>query len=142
MLPIETIRAIRTSHNVVLDMYGIPVTLFWVTNLDTIESMDAYQTTTDHVYSEIETSVHIEWKKDMYRLRKLGLYTEGELPIIAHFPNSLGNIPIGSYIKIAFKYLPDDTIDTDEFEIISQSLAHINDAEPFLIYAIAPKRKV
>lgn len=141
ILPSATIKALRKSHNVVLDVYGIDVTLFLVTNLDSIENLDAYQTVEDRTYNEVATKAFIEWKPNQYRLRKLGLYTEDELPIICHLPNSLGNIPIGSYLVVPITYLPDDAGDTDQFEIVNQAMPNLHDQEPFLTYRITPKRK-
>lgn len=143
ILPYETIAAYRNAHNVVLGVYGIDVTLYLANNLTDVENLDAYQTQDDITYTSISTQVFIDWKPSQNKLRKLGLYNEGDLPILCHIPNSI-DVPIKSYLKIPVQFLPqnssgDQTV-VNEFEIVNRAIPHIHNIEIFQTYSIVPKR--
>jgi hypothetical protein len=140
MLPESTIQAFRTAHNVVVGVMGVDVLLFRAKNSTAIEPLDAYQMTTDRTFECEPTQAFFEWKPEQYRLRKLGLYTEGELPIICHLKQEL-YVPIGSYIKVGIENIPINTFDTEEFEIISSAVPNVHERMVFQIYKVAPRRR-
>ena len=142
ILPARTIAALRNQQNVTLDIYGIDVTLFMSNNNTAVEDYDAYGNASDLTFTELSTKVFIEWKPSIYKLRKLGLFTGDDLPIICHIPNDIGTIPIGSYITVPITYLPSDVIDTDKFEIVNAAIPNLHDSEIYQSYRIIPKRDV
>jgi hypothetical protein len=99
--------------------------------------------TVDLIYTTVVTSVFVNWKPDTYSLRKLGLYTEGNLPITAEFSYEKV-IPIGSYFVFTVNYPAGgetQSSDTDEFEIVNMSTNGFRETVVFPTYAIAPRRK-
>ena len=140
MIPEGTVQALRKAHNVIVGVMGIEVLLYMAKNSTALEPLDAYVTTDDRTFTQVITNVFFEWKPDQYRLRKLGLYTEGELPILCHI-EQLYDVPIGSYMKVAIENIPENTFDTEEFEVISSAVPNIHDRMIFSIYKVAPRRK-
>jgi hypothetical protein len=140
MLPEATIQAYRKAHNVIVGIMGIEVKLYRAKNSTALEPLDAYVTTDDRTFTPVVTHVFFEWKPDQYRLRKLGLYTENELPILCHIEQQY-DVPIGSYMKVPIENIPANQFDTEEFEVISSAVPNIHDRMIFSIYKVAPRRK-
>ena len=138
LFPQATVNALRSFANLSIDNYGIDCQLFVVNNTTTNEPKDIYKKPEDVTYSVIKTRVFIEWKPDTKRLRKLGLFTEGDLPIIAWFKN-VPDVPIGSYIKVDTQYIP-ALYDRDEFEIVDVLIRGMYDAIVLHGYKLAPRR--
>jgi len=87
LIPLHTVDALRDNVDVVLDMYGIDCNLLIPTPTSFLEAekLDAYMTPGDLSYVLYTAKVFIDVQPDIKRLRKLGLYTEGSLPIVAKF---------------------------------------------------------
>lgn len=155
LIPQRTIDAIRQVVNVALDVAGIPCILYipTVTSYNTAERMDVYNTPQDYIYYSYSTTVFLEWKPTTHRLKKLGFFTEGSLPILAWFPyqataltgsdaGSVVNIDpnLHSYFRITPEMVPDNYVDVEEFEIVNVSTTGIHDATLTRVYAVAPRR--
>ena len=138
MIPQETVNALRGFGNISVDIYGIDCTLYVANNWDSVECNDAYFQPSMLTFTEHETLVFIEWSPDSKRLRKLGLYTEQDIPLIAWFKNEF-DISIGSYFKVNLQYIPIQ-YKTDEFEITDVLIKHMHDAEIINAYKAVPRR--
>jgi len=155
LIPRRTIDAIRQVVNVALDVAGIPCTLYipTVTSYDTAEKMDVYSTPQDYSYYSYSTTVFLDWKPTTHRLKKLGLFTEDSLPILAWFPyqataldGSLSGQTVEidpnlhSYFRVNPEMVPNDYQDVEEFEIVNVSTSGIHDATLTRVYAVVPRR--
>ncbi len=155
MVPRETIDALRHQVNVSLDNYGIDCHLFipTTTSYNTAENLDVFATPSDLTFIEYETTVFVEWGVSVYRLKKLGLYVEDMIPIIAHFgttakpvdgsdAGSVVNVDIckGSYFTITPEYIPNNYVGSDAFEIINEAIRGMHDAVITRVYSIVPRR--
>ena len=139
MIPQETINVLRQYTNLAVDTYGYDCTLYIPNNLNTIENYDVYVKPSDFAYKTYNTSVFIEWSPDVKRLRKIGVFTEDEIPMIAWFKN-LPDVVRGSYFKINVQHIPGKTVEEDEFEIVDELIKGMGDMVALYGYKIAPKR--
>jgi len=149
IIPAETVVALRKQVDVVIDVYGIDCTLYVPTNADTTDTYDVYVKPSDHTYTiYTDQKVHIVWSPDQKALRKLGIFTEEVIPIVAFFKNTYkdiaGNdlaldVTKGSYISVDFEAVPDQ-YDTEEFEVVDVIIRHMHDAVAVRAYKLAPRR--
>lgn len=143
MIPQATVDAMRQMVDVSVGNYGIDCTLYVPTNLDTVMSYDVYVKPTDYVYTTYSTIVWIDWKPDKHKLRKLGLFVEDDLPIIAWFPNKIANvnvdITVKSWFSIGVQYIPAN-MDTEKFEIIDVLIPGMHERVITKYFKIAPRR--
>lgn len=140
IIPIRTVDTIRTFSDLAVDLFGITCTLYVPSNLTALEPNDAYTAPTDIVYTKhTQVPVWVEWfAKDIVKLRKLGIFSENELPMTAWF-KSEPEVVIQSYIKVESRFIP-NKYDTDEFEIVDVILVNTYDSEVYRRYKIAPRR--
>jgi len=140
IIPIQTVNAFRGFNDLAIDLYGIGCTLYVPLNLTSLDPNDAYTNPSEILYKEYtDQKVWIKWAvKDLHRLRKLGIFSENEAPIIGYFKND-PEVIVQSYIKIPVQYIP-DKFDTDEFEIVDALLKGTYDAEILRPYKLAPRR--
>lgn len=140
-IPVETIDVFRSFNDLAIDQYGIDVSLYIPNNLNSVEANDAYLCPNEVTYTEyLCQRVWIEWfAKDMVKLRKLGLYTEDDAPILAWFKNC-PDIILGSYIIVQPRYIP-DRYDTDRFEVVDVILKNTYSGEVFRTFKMAPRRQ-
>lgn len=140
-IPVATIDVFRSFNDLAIDQYGIDVNLYIPNNLNSVESNDAYLCPNQVTYTEyLCQRVWIEWfAKDMVKLRKLGLYTEDDAPILAWFKNC-PDIILGSYIVVQPRYIP-DRYDTDRFEVVDVILKNTYSGEVFRTFKMAPRRQ-
>jgi len=140
MIPQESIDVFRQFNDVSLDNYGIDCTLRIPINLTQMETKDAYGQPSDIQFKEYKNQkVFIEWKASENVLRKLGVFTEGVVPIIAWFKNS-PMVTLHSYIIVPIQYIPKELSDTDEFEIVDRVQRGMHDAILINSFKIAPRR--
>jgi hypothetical protein len=140
ILPDATLNVLRTFNNIAVDVYGIDCTLYVPNNLNTIESADMYTASGDVTYDTYEDQkIWIEWSpKEIERLRKTGIFAEGEAPILGWFKND-PIVTLKSYVKIPVRYIP-DTYTTDEFEVVNVVLRGTYNAEVYRCFKMAPRR--
>lgn len=141
MLPQSTIDVLRKFVDISVNIYGIDVTLYVPNNWESVEVLDAYQTTTDLTYTTYnEVKAFINWSPNAYRLRNLGLFTEGELPILVHFPQLPVDIIRGSYIKVPMQSIPNSTWTNDEFEVVDLATGPMHDSQVVNQFKLVPRR--
>jgi len=140
-IPMGTVDVLRQFNDIAIDQYGIDVNLYIPNNMTAVESNDAYLCPNDITYTEyLCQRVWIEWfAKDMVKLRKLGLFTEGEAPILAWFKNC-PEVVLGSYFVINERYIP-DRYDTDRFEVVDVILKNTYSGEIYKTFKMAPRRQ-
>jgi len=140
-LPQETVNVLRTFNDISVEYYGYNCTLFILSNADTIDNLDIYATPEDKTYTEVATQVFLEWSPDTKRLRKLGIFTEDEIPILAWFKNTpkIPEIVRGSWFKIPLQYIPTQ-MDVDEFEIVDILVRGMGDKIALMGYKVVPRR--
>lgn len=141
MIPQRVIDVVQTFNDLGVNLYGIVCTLYIPTNLTTLEPNDVYTSPADIVYTQYENQmVWIEWfVPKLHKLRKLGVFSENEAPIIARF-NNFPEVLKHSYVKISSKYIP-DTYDVDEFEVVDVLMQNMYDNEVYRYYKLAPRRR-
>ena len=138
MVPQGVIDAIRQQHDLSVEVYGIGVELCIPTNLEILEKKDVYLSPDDLVFNTYKTNVIIEWHADTARLRKLGVFTEGELPILMWVPNFYPVI-LKSYVKVDRQFIPRE-YKVNEFEVVNVKIRAGWDLEALKLYFIAPRR--
>lgn len=142
MIPLALAQAFKINYNTAISNYGIDVTLYLLVNADSIQFLDAYQSTEDRKYIIFPTKCRLDFSnKNFYRMRKLGLYNEHDLPILAYFTNTI-DIPVHSYFTVALSYMKDNELETDRFEIVDDSITGISDIEISRCYKVAPLRNL
>ena len=131
----------RNQNDISVKIYGIDCQLYIASNASVAEDNDAYLAPDQYTYAPpMATQVFVEWRPNMYRLRAMGLFVEGALPILAHFTFDR-LIPIGSYFTVAMIYVP-AVIDTQAFNIENLVVpdGSISDIEVKRYYSVAPRR--
>lgn len=145
MIPEDTVRALACAHDHIVDLYGIECTLYIPTNSDAVDQLNVYNEPSDYSFKEYtDQRVYIIWSPDTRGLRKLGIFTEADIPLLAFFKND-PRVVVGSYFRVSITYLPDtgeneDQVDTDEFEVVDMLLRHMHDNEITRAYKCAPRR--
>jgi len=149
MIPRETIDVLRDFVDISLDQYGIACDLYVPTNLDDIESLDIYRTPENYTFAHYSALVFIQWSPNVYRLKNLGIYVEGEIPIICYLPynctNDDGNevavdILKSSYFRVPIEYVPANFKKYSEFELVENIVRHMHDAVAVRAYKAVPRR--
>lgn len=139
ILPLAIVNSFRVANNVVVNAYGIDATLYLANNLTSVESLDSYQTVQDYTYTVTPVKCWIEWSPNLYRLRKLGLFNEKDLPGLVHFQNTI-EITRYSYIEVPITFLPADQKDFQQYEVVDQAIPNLADIDIRRIYKLAPRR--
>lgn len=145
LLPQETIDVYRDTIDRVVDVYGFEVELYvpLPNVVEQRETLDIYQErpndNTEHFKNPIKTRVFVEWKPDMKRLRRFGIFTEDALPIVAWF-KSIPELTRNAYIKVALNYSKGEW-GTDEFELVDCLIKNSYNAVVVQCWSIAPRRR-
>jgi len=139
-MPDKLMDVLKSFQDFTVCNYGIDCDLYIPTNITALEGNDAYTSPDDYAFKKYARhKVWINWAEtDIQRLRKLGLFTEKNAPIIAYFKN-FPVVTLQSYIKVDTRYIPDD-YDTDEFEVTDVLMRHTYNAEVVRSYKLAPRR--
>ena len=149
MIPRETIDCLRKQNDVSVDIYGIPCDLYIPSNLDTVDDDDAYGADSQYTYDHYITVVWVEFSPSQKRLRKLGVFSEDVIPMIARFKETAVNdssatvsvnVIIGSYIKLSIEYIPSNESNVDEFEIADVLIGKTHDAIISKLFKLVPRR--
>jgi len=143
LIPRETIDTLRQHANFLMDSLGIEATLYIPTDasLTAAEGLDVFERTSDHAYLSYSVMCFIEWNPSKYRLKKLGIFTEGELPILVWIPllaTALEGDEVGqevdidvvqkSYFKITPEFIPGSEEKAQEFEVVDLAIKGTHDA--------------
>ena len=155
MIPRETIDQLRNYVDISLDAYGIDCTLYIPTaaTYAAAEKLDVFSTPADYDFVSYTAKVFIHWTPSIWKLKKLGLFVEGQLPILAYFPNKVKyadgsnegdsvevDIVQRSYIRILPEFIPDDVEGVEEYEIVNVGTKNMQDAICVQIYSLVPRR--
>lgn len=149
MIPRETIDALRNFNDVTLDIWGFDVDLYVPTNVVELEPLDIYIEPPDVEWNHYTAKIFIEWKPSIYRLKNLGIYVEGELPIIVYLPNQCvddSNVEVdvdilkSSYVKVSLEYIPSDFNKFTEFELVDIIVKKMHDAAVVKAWKAVPRR--
>ena len=153
LLPKQTIDVLRGFVDLSLEAYGIDCTLYipTTTSFNEAEKLDVFATPDDLDYIEYPlTKVFIVWNPNKKKLRKFGIFTEDEIPVLCWFPNkatpegSDGEVDIdvikGSYFRINTEFIPGNFADYEEYEIVDPLIKGMQDKVVLQVYKVVPRR--
>lgn len=158
MLPRETINELRNYVDTVLDAIGMDCTLYLPTDTtyDAAEKLDVFAKPSDYSYHSYWAKVHIQWNPSLYKLKKLGLFTENQLPILVWFGNKATVIDDGGvhiagevvnidtclrgYFQITPEFIPANHVGVEQFEIVDIASKGMQDSIIRKIYSAVPRR--
>lgn len=138
MIPQATVDALRQQADISVRLWGIDIELFLPTNFDALDQGNPYVKPGDWKFVKQSSRAFIEWSPNIHKLKRFGVFTEDDLPIIAWFP-SQPEVIIGSYIRVPLQYVP-ATVDTDEFDVTDPLIKSMHDAVALSCYKIVPRR--
>lgn len=155
MIPRETIDVLRNNVDVALASVGIDCTIYIPTtaSLNTDEGNDIFELPSNLTYLSYSGKCFILFNPGKSRLRKLGIFTEDEPPMVIWMPNKatalegseVGNvvdidIVQRSYIRVNPEFIPNNTTDVTEFELVDLRIRGIHDAVISKAYKGVPRR--
>ena len=148
LLPESVIDVYRSFNDIIIDLIGVSCDLYIPNNLTSLESNDAYTSPKDITYNKyINQVVWVTWfEKNVYRLKKLGMFVEGEVPILARFKNT-PVITLQSYIQDPIRYIPNSISGNgtneivDSFEIVDIAMSNTYADEIYRYCKLAPLRR-
>ena len=155
MLPRASIDVLRNFVDISLDAVGMDCTLYIPTNTSYIEAekLDVFAKPSDYAYSSYAAKIFIKWNPSLYKLKKLGLFTEDVLPILVWFGNratSLEGSDVGtlvsidvskrSYFEIEPEFIPGNYKGIEQFEIVNVASKGMQDAVIRKIFSAVPRR--
>jgi len=155
ILPRRTIDILRSQVDVVLDIIGIDCIIYvpTTTSLEENEGFDIFEKPSDLTYVSYSAKCFIVWNPNKYRLRKLGIYVEEEIPMVVWLPNKATalegsesgtevdvDIVQRSYIRINPEFIPNNVTDVIEFELVDLKVKGMHDAVLVKAYKGVPRR--
>ncbi len=155
MFPRETIDVLRDYVDVALDAIGMDCTLYIPTtsSYNTAEKLDVFATPSDYSFDSYSAKIFINWNPSLYRLKKLGLFTEDVLPILVWFGNkatAISGANAGqvvsidvcrrSYFEIEPEFIPGNYKGAEQFEIVNAASKGMQDAVIRKTYSAVPRR--
>jgi len=155
MLPRETIDVLRDYVDIALDAIGMDCTLYIPTNTTygEAEKLDVFAKPSDYSYLSYSAKVFIQWNPSLYKLKKLGLFTEDALPILVRFGNkatalegsNVGTIvsidvSLKSYFRVEPEFIPGNYEGVEEFELVNVASKGMQDAVIRKVYSAVPRR--
>lgn len=157
MLPRGSINVLRDFVDIALDAIGMDCILYipTITSFNAAEKLDVFAKPSDYSYSSYSAKVHIHWNPSLYKLKKLGLYTEDQLPILVWFGNratvisATGYTPgeivpidtcIKSYFEVTPEFIPSNYLGVEQFELVNVASKGMQDALIRKIYSAVPRR--
>ena len=155
MIPRQTVDALRQQVNITLANYGIPCILYSpsVASYNEAEKLDAFTVPEDLDYVRYQAMVFIEFGASVNRLKKLGLYTEGMIPIVSWFGNTavaLDGSEAGTTVAIDVckrswfiiepEFIPNDYKGSEAFECVNPVIKGMHDAVLVQGFSVVPRR--
>jgi len=155
MIPRSTIDVLRDYTDVILGAVGIDCTLYipTTTSYSMAEKLDVYATPEDYTYLSYSAKVFVNWNPTVYRLKKLGLYVEDQLPIMVWFGNkatalegdSVGtevaiDVCLKSYFQLIPEFIPEKYEGVEQFELVNVASKGFQDAIIRKVYSAVPRR--
>ena len=155
MLPRASIDVLRNFVDISLDAIGMDCTLYIPTDTSYAEAekLDVFAKPSDYEHLSYSAKVFIQWNPSIYKLKKLGLFTEDVLPILVWFGNRATSlegsdagtlvsidVSIRSYFEIEPEFVPGNYEGVEQFEIINVASKGMQDAIIRKIYSAVPRR--
>jgi len=155
IIPRQTVDILRKNVDVALNIVGINCTIYipTTTSLNNNEGMDIFEQPSDLTYVSYSGMCFIVWNMNKYRLRKLGIYTEDEIPMVIWLPNkatALEGSEAGtevdidiiqrSYIRVNPEFIPNNTTDVTEFELVDLRIKGMHDKVVIKAFKAVPRR--
>lgn len=157
MLPRESIDVLRDYVDIALDAIGMDCTLYipTTTSYNAAEKLDVFAKPSDYSYSSYAAKIFIKWNPSIYKLKKLGLYTEDSLPILVWFGNKATvisvvgqiagtkvsvDISLKSYFEITPEFIPANYVGVEQFELVNVASKGMQDAVIRKTYSAVPRR--
>lgn len=155
MLPRETVDVLRSYVDIALDAVGMDCTLYIPTNASysEAEKLDIYAVPGDYEHLSYSAKIFIEWSPSLYRLKKLGLFTEDSLPILCWFGNKATalegsetgtevaiDVILRSYFEIEPEFIPSNYLGIEQFELVNVASKGMQDCLIRKIYSVVPRR--
>ena len=142
LFPLKTIDAIRQHIDTVIEVYGIPCKVYIPENIAQRESLDIYDERPRLVYSKVVgTKVWIEWQPDAKRLRKLGIFVEEQVPIIAWF-KGIQDLQRNAYFKIDIRLIPEGLPTVERYELVDRLIRKVYTSIVMECWKVVPLREV
>lgn len=156
-LPRESIDVLRDYVDISLDCIGMDCTLYIPTNTSysDVEKLDVFAKPSDYNYNSYAAKVFIKWNPSLYKLKKLGLFTEDFLPILVHFGNKATvvsvegleagievsiDVSLKSYFEITPEFIPENYKGVEQFELVNIASQGMQDALIRKLYSAVPRR--
>ena len=157
MLPRESIDVLRDYVDIALSAIGMDCTLYIPTDTSysDAEKMDVFAKPSDYKYNSYSTKVFIHWNPSIYKLKKLGLFTEDSLPILVRFGNKATVISVEgqeagtlvsmdvclkSYFEIEPEFIPGNYEGVEQFELVNVASKGMQDCIIRKVYSAVPRR--
>lgn len=157
MIPRSTIDVLRDYVDIIMGAVGIDCTLYipTSTSFNAAEKLEVFATPSDYSYSSYTAKVFITWSPSTYKLKKLGLFVEDQLPILVWFGNkatalSVSGVTAGtvvsidtclkSYFKIVPEFIPENYEGVEAFELVNVASKGFQDSIIRKIYSAVPRR--
>jgi len=155
MIPRETIDALRRNTDIILSSVGIDCTIYIPTtaSLNADEGNDIFEHPDNLTYLSYSGKCFIVWNPSKYRLRKFGIYVENDLPMVIWMPNTATalegseagtdvsiDVVQRSYIKVNPEFIPNNTTDVTEYELVDLSVRGFHDAVVVKAFKGVPRR--
>lgn len=145
--PMAVIRTQRENIKRMIKVMGFEVTLYIPRADPSSHELGPYNEFADTdidsntEYTFRSASAFIEWSPNTRRLKNLGYFTEGDLPVIAWITTDKPEeIVRRSVIKVPINYLPGSDKD-DMFELVDQVVKNSYNATVVQCWHIVPKRR-
>jgi len=117
------------------------------------ERLDVFATPSDYSYTKYAAKVFIHWNPSLYKLKKLGLFTEDVLPILVRFGNKATalegsnagtlvpiDVSLKSYFEIEPEFIPEKYVGVEQFELVNVASKGMQDALIRRLYSAVPRR--
>ena len=155
LLPRETVDVLRDYVDISLSAVGMDCTLYIPTeaSYSEAEKLDVYAVPGDYEHLSYSAKVFIEWNPSLYRLKKLGLFTENSLPILCWFGNKAValegseageevaiDVCLKSYFEMEPEFIPGSYVGIEQFELVNVASKGMQDCLIRKIYSAVPRR--
>jgi len=157
MIPRSTIDVLRDYTDIIMGAVGIDCTLYipTSTSFNAAEKLDVFAKPADYSYDSYSAKTFITWSPSVYKLKKLGLFVEDQLPIMVWFGNKAQALDVPgitpgvvvaidtclkSYFKIEPEFIPENYGGVEAFELVNVISKGFQDAVIRKIYSAVPRR--
>lgn len=142
VIPQSTIDTFRSFNDISIDTFGVDCTLFIPSNLNDVDALGPYRADRHIKFDEYNTKVFMLFEPSAHRLRKMGIFVEDKIPVLAFFKMEY-DVSISSYFRLSMQYYQGDNseLKTDEFSIVDFVIPHnLQDKMAVRAFKVAPRR--